>query len=177
MNAGNLEILHPESAANTVSRLGRGTTRSLKVTVQSKRRVFFATVVSRIGEDDSQRRLDNLPPIFVYHIHITPERAGPQPLPLKAYVRATNAFTVHHNHIRSNPSRIALQLFSSLDFLRRPIRHLGNFFRLAADLAPTILPLHPACDADVLVPEEVPEHEHPAVVARQRGVELVRDLP
>lgn len=81
--------------------------------------------------------------------------------------------------IISDPThrRFVVHLLSSLDFLRCPIRYLGNSLRLATDLAPTVLPLHPACDAHILVPEEPPEHEHPAVVARQRGVELVRDLP
>lgn len=82
MSAGNLEILHPESAANTVSWPSRGTTRSLKLTVQSKRSLIFAIFVSRIGEDAIQHRLDDISPLFVYHVHITPERAGPQLLPL-----------------------------------------------------------------------------------------------
>lgn len=41
---------------------------------------------------------------------------------------------------------------------------------------PTLLPLHPTPEPDLLVHNELPDHPYPAVMTRQISVELIRDL-
>ena len=48
--------------------------------------------------------------------------------------------------------------------------------RVSPDLASTFSPLDPTPEANFLVPNELPEHIHPALVVRKRVVELTRYL-
>jgi hypothetical protein len=65
-----------------------------------------------------------------------------------------------------------LILFGNTERLLRVSRNLSA----RADLPAALLSLHTTPKTNLLVQDELPNHLHPAVVARQIAVELVRDL-
>lgn len=60
----------------------------------------------------------------------------------------------------------------SLDLLRRPIRHLR-----ATNLSASLASLDPARHTNVRIPQELPQHQAPAIMPRQRRVKFVRNGP
>lgn len=62
----------------------------------------------------------------------------------------------------------------SLNLLRSPISHLGNFS--SSHLTSTARALDTRCHTHIGIPNKSPQHVDPTVVSRKRGVELVGNL-
>lgn len=82
---------------------------------------------------------------------------------------------VYNYHLcQHDQSSHILAAILRLNLLRRPVSHLRN---LSAHLASAILSLDAAGHAHVGIQDESPQHIDPAVVSRQRRIELVRNRP
>ena len=69
-----------------------------------------------------------------------------------------------------------IQLYSSLPSDIQRLLGMSRNLSARTNFPATLLPLHTAPKTDLLVQNELPNHLHPAVVAGQIAVKLVRNL-